>query len=121
VFRLFINQDWGTQRGVGLSSFLHFPDFSVGAVKAIVTFLAMGQVVLSNTTVLEEFTSLSILLGLQFINEQVTDYTAYTVSSIQVFLYSVLYPRPRPRPPAARSPPTWTSCQWRRASTTSHR
>jgi hypothetical protein len=73
MFRLFINHDWDTLRPVGLSSSLHLPDFSVGAVKALVSILTMGEVVLSNTAVLEQFTDLSILLGLQFITEKVSD------------------------------------------------
>jgi hypothetical protein len=75
VFRLFIDQDWAVLQAVGLTSTLHFPDFSVVAVKALVSVLSAGEAVLPCQTAMEEFISLCILLGLQFTTEQVNDCT----------------------------------------------
>ena len=53
MFRLFMDQDWAVLRAVGLSATLHFPDYSLVAVKALVSLLCTGKAVLPCTTDLD--------------------------------------------------------------------
>jgi hypothetical protein len=71
LLRLFANPDWATPRAVGLSSSLFLPNFSIVVVKALVSLLCTGEAMLPNAS-MQEFLSLSVLLGTNFIAEQVT-------------------------------------------------
>jgi hypothetical protein len=72
LLRLFTNPDWASPRAVGLSSSLSLPDYSIVVVKALVGFICTGEATLPSTS-MQEFASLSILIGTSYIAEQVTD------------------------------------------------
>ena len=70
-FRLFCNQAWGAIHAVGGLATLHLPDFGIFTLQSLLTFITEGEVTVPST-VLSEFTTLTTLLEIANVAEQVS-------------------------------------------------